>query len=484
MTRRRLFAAIFGALIAVYLLGSVLTVLVVRSQLIEAVDQDLDAGLELNLLFFNQFDSFDEFGDFEVASNENSLNIVTPTGDLDFFQPAGLTADPTPAPDLPSSRVIDREGDHFTVSGTDGGPDYRVVVGRLDDGRFVALSRPLDDVRSTLTALSQVLLLTLFGVVGVLGLVFWLILRASLKPYDDMVETAQAIAAGDLDRRAAPSTSDPEIGRLADSLNTMMDRIQESFDAQSAAELRLKRFAADASHELRTPLTTISGYSELYLSGAATDDLAVTKQMTRINSEANRMARLVDELLTLARLDQGRGIEFGEVDLVAVVDDAVSDNRVAQPDQRIECTLPHRRIDVVGDADALRQVVVNLLVNARVHAAASAVTATLDTDNGDAVLTVADDGAGMTPEVAAHVFDRFYRADESRRSTDGNSSGLGLAIVASLVEAHGGTIDLVTEPGSGACFTVRLPRAASVHGEADDTAEPSRSHSPADPRAS
>lgn len=479
MTRRRLFAAIFGALIVVYLLGSVLTVVVVRDQLIDAVDQDLESGLELNLLFFNQFESIDDFGEFEVASNETALSIVTPTGQLDFFQPAGLTADPTPAPDLPPNRVIDRTGDHFTVSGTDGGPDYRVVVGQLDDGRFVALSQPLDDVRSTLTALSQVLLLTLFGVVGVLGVVFWLILRASLKPYDDMVDTAQAIAGGDLDRRATPVTGDPEIARLADSLNTMMDRIQESFNAQSAAELRLKRFAADASHELRTPLTTISGYSELYLSGAATDVEAVTKQMTRIHSEAARMNRLVEELLTLARLDQGRGVEFDRVDLATVVDDAVSDNRVAHPDQHIECAVAEDRVEVIGDPDALRQIIVNLLVNAELHAPASTVTVALVVDGSDAVLTVADDGPGMSAEVASHVFDRFYRADEARRSTQ-NSSGLGLAIVASLIEAHGGTVDLVTEPGSGACFTVRLPRAALAH----ETDETSRSDSSAGPRAS
>lgn len=454
MTRRRALALIFGALALAFILGSTVTITQTRSQLIGDIDDDLDIQLDLNIQFYNSF-TLDALDEIEIRTNSLSTIIIDDLGTVELEILAGLVDDPLPRPDLPPSRIVDRVGDTFTVDGTDGGPSYRVTVGQLVDGRYIAIGAPLDEVRDTLDALARMLLLTLFVVVAAMGLIFWMLLRASLRPYDELVDTAEAIADGNMDRRAVQTTPDAEIERLTNSLNTMLDRLQESFEERQAAEQRVKQFAADASHELRTPITTIAGYSEVYLSGAATDTDSVTKQMTRINHEAGRMGRLVNQLLTLARLDQGEGLDFGPVDLPAVVDDVVSDARIADPTAVIR-TIGDERAEVVGDRDALQQVFVNLVTNARIHADGSAVDIGVARDDTQVTITVADNGPGMTDDVAAHVFDRFYRAEESRTSSV-RSSGLGLSIVAAIIEAHGGTITLDTTLGQGSTFTVRLP---------------------------
>ncbi len=465
MTRRRALALVFGALALVFVLGSIVTINGARNQLIADIDADLANQLDLNQQFYNSF-TLDALDDIVISDNPFATIIIDDIGGLELEIPAGPVADPLPGPDLPVSRIIDRVDEKFTVDGTDNGPSYRVTVGTLDDGRFIALAAPLDDVRNTLDALARTLLITLFAMMAVLGVIFWLLLRASLRPYDELVDTAEAIARGDMNRRAVRTTPDPEIGRLTDSLNTMLDRLQDSFEEREAAEHRVKQFASDASHELRTPISTIAGYSELYLSGAATDADAVEKQMMRINREAGRMGRLVNDLLTLARLDQGKGLDFQPVDLGAIVSDATADAHAIDADHDL-----HLEVDasgappiVMGDRDALHQVCVNLIANTRVHAPGARVDIGVSnelTNDADCVtVTVADDGPGMEDDVSAHVFDRFYRAEESRTSSV-RSSGLGLSIVAAIVEAHGGTIAVASDLGHGATFTVQLPSVPS-----------------------
>ena len=454
MTRRRALLLIFGALALTFVVGSIVTVAQTRSQLIGAIDDDLANQLDLNVQLLETVD-LDMLDAIEIRANPVATIVVDELGTVELEILAGPVETPLPRPDLSASRIIDRVGETFTVDGTAGGPNYRVTVGAVDDGRYLALAAPLDDVRDTLSALARTLLLTLFGVVAAMGLIFWVLLRASLRPYDELVDTAEAIAAGDMGRRAVRTTPDPEIGRLTNSLNTMLDRLEESFGEREAAERRVKQFAADASHELRTPITTIAGYSELYLSGAATDPASVDKQMTRIHREAGRMGRLVNQLLGLARLDQGEGLDFGPVDLAAIVDDVVSDARIGDPTVAIT-TMGDDRADVVGDRDALQQVFVNLVTNARIHADDSAIDINVVRDENHVTVTVADNGPGMADEVAAHVFDRFFRGEESRTSSV-RSSGLGLSIVAAIVEAHGGTIALDTALGQGSTFTVHLP---------------------------
>ncbi|MGB3735035.1 MAG: HAMP domain-containing sensor histidine kinase [Ilumatobacter sp.] len=455
MTRRRALALVFGALVAVFVIGAAVTIDGTHNQLIDDIDQNLANRLDLNQQFYNSF-TIDALGDIDIRDNPLATVIVDELGQVVFEVLAGPVDDPIPRPDLPPSRIIDRVGQNFTVDGTDGAPNYRIVVGQLDDGRFIALGAPLDEVRDTVRGVGRTLLITLFAMMSVIGIIFWLLLRASLRPYDELVDTAEAIAGGDMDRRATQMTPDPGIGRLTDSLNTMLDRLQMSFEERQAAENRVKQFAADASHELRTPISTIAGYSELYLSGAATDPESVGKQMTRINREAQRMGRLVGDLLTLARLDQGQGLEFLPVDIESIVADAVADASAVEPSHDLHLADSNDVQPVVGDRDALHQVCVNLIANTRLHAPGSRVEIAIESDDQYVTVAIADDGPGMSPDVADHIFDRFYRAEESRSSSV-RSSGLGLSIVAAIVEAHGGKLTVASTPGEGSTFTVALP---------------------------
>jgi two-component system OmpR family sensor kinase len=300
-----------------------------------------------------------------------------------------------------------------------------------------------------------------------------------------MIATAGVIAGGDLSHRVEVVDETTEVGQLAGALNAMLAQIESSFAAKEASEERLRKFIADASHELRTPLTSIRGYAELFRSGAAADPATLERVMLRIESEGARMGKLVEDLLLLARLDQGRPLqraplELGDiveeavaaaqaveperpialerkpVDLVPLVDDAVTDARMIDPDRPITWEHPEDAF-ILGDADRLRQVAGNLLTNARVHTdPGTPVHVTIASTPDSVTLTVADEGAGIAPEDAAHVFDRFYRVDVSRTRESGGT-GLGLSIVASLVEAHGGHVALESEPGRGTTVVVRIP---------------------------
>jgi two-component system OmpR family sensor kinase len=463
MTRRRTFALMVLALVFVFVLGAIATIATTYGQLVDDVDQDLSEQIDITRQIYDRFSldeiaSLDAFEDLDVRASLVATVIVDPSGQVVLASPAGPTTDPLPLPDLPPERIEAGVEDHFTVDGTDGGPQHRVTVGRLDDGRLLALAAPLDNARDTIRGLSRTLFVTLVAMVTLLSVIIFFLLRSGFRPYEDLVATAESIADGEMDRRAVHTSADPEIRRLTDSLNTMLDRLQQSFDERQAAEERLRQFAADASHELRTPLATIAGYSEVYLSGAATDEASTRTQMTRINSEANRMGRLVNDLLTLTRLDQGRGLEFEPVDLRSLVDDAVADATVTDPTHRLRLVSDSDRpLTVTGDPDALRQVLSNLIDNTRVHAPAADVEVSVrELDSSTATVSVTDNGPGMSPDVADHVFDRYFRAGQPPMSNT-RSSGLGLSIAAAIVAAHGGTIDLDTGIGEGSDFTIALP---------------------------
>ena len=278
-----------------------------------------------------------------------------------------------------------------------------------------------------------------------------------------MVETAEAIAGGNLAERVEVPDPHDEVGRLGRALNLMLDRIEAALAARTASERRMRRFVADASHELRTPLTAIRGYAELYRQGPD-DPAAVRTAMDRVEQAAVRMGGLVDDLVLLARLDQGRPLEADPVDAAAVAAEAVADARAVEPDRDIRLVAgdaggPTIDARVRGDRARLRQVLDNLLANVREHTPPSApVTVTVEGRRDDVVVVVADGGPGMSETDAARAFDRFWQAaptgDHPRRGT-----GLGLAIVADLVAAHGGDAHLDTTPGAGTRVTVRLPRA-------------------------
>jgi two-component system OmpR family sensor kinase len=298
---------------------------------------------------------------------------------------------------------------------------------------------------------------TLF-VLAVLAVVAFWVLRLGVRPVKEMTATATAIAEGDLSHRVPVAPARTEAGQLGAALNTMLGRIETAFEARAASERRLRQFVADASHELRTPLTTIRGYAELYRQGGLEDREALDQAMRRTEQEALRMGGLVDDLLLLARLDQGRPLGKAPIDLGVLAVDACSDAQVVAPDHRVVADVQPDVI-VEGDEPRLRQVVHNLVRNAVVHTpAGTSVQVQVSVVAGRAALEVRDDGPGMDPDAVAHAFERFWRADTSRARVSGGS-GLGLSIVQAIVEAHGGHVSLSSTQGVGTTVRVDLPLA-------------------------
>lgn len=356
-------------------------------------------------------------------------------------------------PDIDGEEALEaaEEGEPYTVDTEDGGR-YRLLAREVPGGALV-VGLSLDDVEDTMTRL--VTLLVVGGAVtfAVLGLVGWWVIRLGVRPVKEMAEVAGEIGGGDLATRVPEADPRTEAGRLGQALNRMLGRIEDELDRRRRSEDRLRQFAADASHELRTPVTTVRGYAELYRAGGLRDEEALTEAMGRVEAETVRMGSLVEDLLALARLDQGQELALEPVDLAALARDAVSDVTAVVSDRTVTVDAAGPVV-VTGDDRRLRQVVTNLVTNALAHTT-GAVRLRVATERGRAVLEVADDGPGMAPEVAERVFERFYRADPAR-SRDQGGSGLGLAIVAAVVAAHEGTVTVTSDPASGSTFRVEL----------------------------
>ncbi|HEX2075391.1 MAG TPA: HAMP domain-containing sensor histidine kinase [Geodermatophilus sp.] len=405
------------------------------------------------------------------------VGCLTP-GDAGPIVLQGPMRGETSLPDLTgrhAEKVLDAGSRPVTVRSEDGHTYWRVAAAALPGGSTVVVGTDLERDKGVIGRLVAIEITVGLIVLAVLGVAGYLLVRNSLRPLAEVERTARAIAAGDLSQRVPAGDERTEVGRLSTALNGMLSRIESAFRAQQTSEeqartseSRMRRFVADASHELRTPLTSIRGFAELYRQGAVRTPEETTRLMQRIESEGARMGLLVEDLLQLARLDQHRPLSITPVDLAEVAGDAVHDARVLQPERPISLVLDDSLSElpvVLGDEARLRQVVGNLVTNVLVHTPVLArVTVSLsdelggpEDEGGVVVLRVADEGPGMAAEDAERVFERFYRADPSR-AREAGGTGLGLAIVASLVAAHGGTVDLTTAPGDGATFTVRLPR--------------------------
>ncbi|QGU05504.1 sensor histidine kinase [Corynebacterium comes] len=341
-----------------------------------------------------------------------------------------------------------------SAPGSDSKTRWRVIAHR-EEGVTTVVAKNLAREQTLLYGLALVQVVISLLVLAVLALLSYYVVRQAMAPLREVERTAGEIAAGDLDRRVPAWPRTTEVGQLAHALNTMIGQLQESVETARSKEEQMRRFVGDASHELRTPLTSVRGYTELYRSGA-TDDIDMV--FTRIDDESRRMSLLVEDLLALTRAEGSR-LELTTVDLLELSLSVASSARAAFPGREVTVSNETSSVPVVeGDVSRLHQVLLNLISNGLTHGGPEAVvTVTLRLEDDDVVLTVADDGRGMSPEAASHIFERFYREDPSRSRASGGS-GLGLAIVKSLVEKHGGSITVDTTEGEGSAFTVRLPR--------------------------
>ncbi len=448
---------IVGLLVGAALLStSLLTAYLLKSDLDARVDSELRSVLspvatQALVDLRNRSDQTLPTSYAFVLQSSNGQITRLPTGQT--VQPAipVLAADDT--------RVTTQKP--FTVGSQGSSMRWRFIAARVaDSDATVAVGVPLEPVSHTVTRL-----LASTALIGSLGLVLSLVLghfavRRAFRPLSRIEDTAAAIAEGDLTQRVPVRQADDEVTSLSRSLNSMLAQVESSFAVREASEERMRQFVADASHELRTPLATVRGYAELYRQGAVRDPEAVGSAMERIEAESGRMGALVEDLLTLARLDEEPEVEMTDVDLTVLAADAVADARARAPERRIQLVGMTGGVEptvVRGSEPRLRQVVTNLVANALRHTPdGTPVEVAVGTDDGRACLEVRDHGPGVPPGISTKVFERFYRADPSRGRGSGGGTGLGLAIVAAIVAGHRGRVGVAETPGGGATFVVRF----------------------------
>ncbi len=469
--RTPLWLRLISAMLALVALGLTLTgafgVRLLRGYLVDRVDEQLAAAS--NLLP----------GGEDMAELEPRPPLVVTQFHIAVLDRGGTTVESLPSalsesePDLPAltpDEAADRAGEPFTVDAMRGTESWRVVTYPLPgESGSVAIATSLHEVDATVKRLVQIDILVGMAVLAGLAVIGISMVRTALRPLTEIEVTAAAIGRGDLARRVPEYHPGTEMGRLSRALNAMLEQIERAFRAQAASESRsrrseqrMRRFVADASHELRTPLTSIRGFAELHRQGAVTDPAAVTDLLGRIEGEAKRMGLLVDDLLLLARLDQQRPVQHTPVDLGAMAQSAIEAARAASPRRDISLAITGDDLIVPGDEDRLHQVVGNLLDNALAYSPADTpVRVHLGWTRRDgqelASLEVVDRGQGLTPDQAERVFERFYRTDAARSRALGGT-GLGLSIVAAITQAHGGTVEVESDPGAGSTFRVLLPR--------------------------
>ncbi|AKU18745.1 hypothetical protein VV02_08120 [Luteipulveratus mongoliensis] len=367
---------------------------------------------------------------------------------------------------ITSPRVIDHQP--FVVQSAGGGSTrWMVVAGTTDDGGLYAVAVSLDRVDIIVTKVRWFSVLIALLALATCALLGWFAIRRAFRPLRQIEDTAKAIAAGDLSRRVPEAATKDEVSSLSHSLNVMLAQIEESFVVRAASEDRMRQFVADASHELRTPLATVRGYAELFRQGAVSEPEDVRSAMRRIEDEATRMGVLVEDLLTLTRLERRQPApgeqprNLGPVDLTVIGADATQDAQALDHDREIRLVGldgPVQAAVVFGEEAGLRQVVTNLMANAiRYTPEQTPIEIAVGTRGWNAELQVRDHGDGVPPDQRRRIFERFYRADASRNSASGGS-GLGLAIAAAIVQSHGGTVHVEETPGGGATFIVRIPQ--------------------------
>jgi two-component system OmpR family sensor kinase len=475
--RRKLVAAV-AALVAVLgvAIGSV-SIALLHSYLIDRVDAQLDYAKQRGVSVAVQYAGHGVIADAD--------HIVSATG-----QPGGTFAAVLSGRQLVSSSylplgnagspraalaenflakmvALPRNSEPETVDLGGTLNEYRVEATSLPNGIAIVIGLPLAEAQATTGRLAVIMVIAIGAACFVAAGIGLLIVRLSLRPLDRVAAAATTVSTLPLDRgevalrvRVADEDTDPgtEVGRVGSAFNAMLGHVASALTAREASERKVRQFVSDASHELRTPLASIRGYSELTRRSGEVIPPDVEHAIGRIESEATRMTAMVEDLLLLARLDEGRELDHEPVDLSMLLINLLSDAHAAGPEHNWRLDMPGEPVEVIGDQARLHQVFANLLTNARVHTpAATTVTLGMRVADGAVEVTVTDDGPGVPAALQPVLFERFARGDSSRSRNTG-STGLGLAIVKAVVDAQGGSIAVHSEPGN-TVFTVRLPAA-------------------------
>ncbi|MDT4937581.1 MAG: two-component system, OmpR family, sensor kinase [Pseudonocardiales bacterium] len=461
--RTRLLAAVVTLVAAALVTTGTVGITLLRGYLVHQVDSQLNVGARV---LNRPTDSTPPTPPTPPPQSGGQLPTPFWFTDLDTTgavvrQRGGAGTPGEAKPDLSgvnAAKVRAEGGKAFTVPSTTGGAGFRVrAIANADGSGSRTVASSLGSANATVGRLETITWLVALLVLLVLAALAMLAVRLGLRPLENVERAAEDIAAGDLSRRVPPGPPGTEIGRLSETLNTMLTQIESAFAARSHSETVLRQFIADASHELRTPLTTVRGYAELARKGALTDEAHQRRAMARIEAEAARMGGLVEDLLLLAHLDEQRPLTLTTVDLCALTADAVADARVLAPGRPIDSRGPDGPVFVDVDADRMRQVLANLVGNAVTHTPEGTPVHVSLRRAGDRVrLEVADEGPGLPPEQVARLFERFYRVDASRSRSRGGS-GLGLSIVQAIVLASHGDVTGTSEIGRGTTFVVTLP---------------------------
>ncbi|WP_421084417.1 sensor histidine kinase [Rothia nasimurium] len=439
----------------------------IRAKMMDQLDDEISASYSylVNAVYADQQLSQTQgtFIPYEAYLLDSDGNTIRPVATL---------ADESSSPvisGLTSENVQKFNKTALTVHSASGHIEWRMIAFPVEGtNTTLVIAAPLTQINQTVALVGGLTLL--FGIATLLASIAltWVIVTRAFEPLARVEQTAAQIAAGDLSQRIENYSPYNEIGHLTTSLNTMLSHIEEAFDAQKRSEVKMRRFVGDASHELRTPLVSIRGYSELYRMGGLPNDEAVAMAMDRIESESKRMGQLVEDLLTLARLDERRVTENAQVDLLKLAHDAANDAFASAPDRAIEVVGLDAGAEPIsapvwGDEQRLRQVLANLMTNALRYTPEGSplelAVGLQPTSTGTwcSVIQVRDHGPGIHGEDAERVFERFYRADTSRTRETGGT-GLGLAIVAAIISQHEGTVQVDETDGGGATFTIRLPQ--------------------------
>ena len=478
--RARLVAIISLLLAAGLGIAGIATTTVVSSFLVRQVDEELHTSAV-------PLATFAQPGIGQGLPSDYYVRVISESGEVKSNRTdAAVTRYGVPnLPAMTYDEAAASKGEPFTVSSssiTSETERWRVValtarVNATGERAVVYVALPMVGQDRTVSFLTRTLFLSGLGIVLLGGLTAWVLVERSLRSLRSVEHTAAQIAAGDLTQRVPEAPPGTEMGSLAASLNAMLTQIERAFAAQEASEVRMRQFVSDASHELRTPLATIRGYGELYRLGALDTTDKVDDTMFRIEDAARRMGTLVNDLLVLARLDEGRPVAREDVDLAALARDSAQDLHALDPTREVAVVplaagggeddpdpddptgqVPDTLV-VEGDADRLRQVLTNLIGNVARHTPSGTpaeIALGVRKDDGVAVLEVRDHGPGLTEEQGSRIFERFYRADSSRTRESGGS-GLGMAIVAAIVGTHDGHIEVAPTAGGGLTVRLALP---------------------------